>query len=159
VAETLGVPSPTTLCFDRACDIGAKDLIAAPYPCYLKAAVSVSGVGIHRCADAAALGEAITHFAPEPPVQIQAEVASRCFLNLQYEAAPEGARALAATEQVLDGFAHQGNRHPAAHAPWDLVEPLAQWLVAAAVSVKVVVAPIMSPLRWFPPVHEAVFPD
>jgi hypothetical protein len=129
VADALGVPIPTTLCFDQARDIGAKELIAAPYPCYLKAAVSVSGVGIYRCADAAALGEAMTRFAPDTPVQIQAEVPSRSFLNLQYEAAPDGLHALAATEQVLDGFAHQGNRHPAEHAPWDLVDPMAQWLV------------------------------
>jgi len=128
LAEALGVPIPTTLRFEQARDIGTKDLIAAPYPCYLKAAVSVSGVGIYRCADAAALGEALTRFAPEVPVQIQAEVPSRSFLNLQYESAPDGLQALAATEQVLDGFAHQGNRHPADHAPWEVVDPIAQWL-------------------------------
>ncbi len=129
IAEALGVPIPTTLRFDSVADIGAKDIIAAPYPCYLKAAVSVSGVGIHRCAESAALGEAMTGFDPRIPVQIQAEVASRCFLNLQYEAAADGARPLAATEQVLDGFAHQGNRYPAAHAPWHIVDPMAQWLL------------------------------
>ncbi len=129
VAEALGMPIPSTVCFDSVGDIGAKDIIAAPYPCYLKAAVSVSGIGIHRCEDAAALGEAMTRFAPGVPVQIQAEVPSRSFLNLQYEAAADGLHTLAATEQVLQGFAHQGNRHPADHAPWEAVDPIAEWLV------------------------------
>jgi hypothetical protein len=35
---------------------------------------------------------------------------------------------LAASEQVLDGCAHQGNRYPASHEPWDVVEPMALWL-------------------------------
>jgi hypothetical protein len=35
---------------------------------------------------------------------------------------------LACTEQVLDGFAHQGNRYPASYEPWELVDPMAYWL-------------------------------
>jgi len=33
-----------------------------------------------------------------------------------------------ATEQVLEGPAHQGNRYPARAEPWDCVEPMARWL-------------------------------
>ena len=36
---------------------------------------------------------------------------------------------MAATEQVLDGFAHSGNRYPTVHQPWDMVEPMAEWMV------------------------------
>lgn len=128
LAERLAVPVPLTKRFDAAADIGAADLAAVPYPCYLKAAVSVSGVGIYRCADAEALSDAIRRFPPTTPVQIQQEVAAEVFLNLQYEVTSTGLHRLAATEQLLDGCAHQGNRFPARHAPWEAVEPMAQWL-------------------------------
>jgi len=128
LAEALNVPVPRTLCFDGVEFIDTATIAAAPYPCYLKAAISVSGVGIYRCADAAELREAMTRFEPGIPVQIQAEVATSQFLNLQYESTGGGLHRLAATEQVLDGFVHQGNRHPSAHAPWDIVEPMARWL-------------------------------
>jgi len=128
LADELGVPVPRTLCFDGVERIGPDDVLATSFPCYLKAAVSVSGVGIYRCEDATALQDAMRRFEPGMPVQIQAEVQSQHFLNMQYEVTPEGLRRLATTEQVLDGFVHQGNRHPSAHAPWDVVEPMAQWL-------------------------------
>ncbi len=127
-AHRLGVPVPLTLPFAAVADITDADIAAAPYPCYIKAAVSVSGVGIYRCQDAAELREAIGHFAPSTPVQVQQEVVAETFLNMQYEADAEGVRRLAATEQLLDGFVHQGNRHPARCEPWEVVEPMAQWL-------------------------------
>jgi len=133
LAETLGVPVPRTLCFDGVETIGWAAIEAAPYPCYLKAAVSVSGVGIHRCHDAAALRDALGLFEPGVPVQIQAEVPTSLFLNLQYEVTVDGLSRLAATEQVLDGFVHQGNRHPSAHAPWDVVDPMAEWLAGEGI--------------------------
>jgi hypothetical protein len=128
VANRLGVPVPTTLPYTAAAAIGPADIAAAPYPCYLKAAVSVSGVGIYRCADSDALREAIARFDPSTPVQIQEEVTADTFLNMQYEATAGTVRRLAATEQILDGFVHQGNRFPARCEPWQIVEPMAQWL-------------------------------
>jgi hypothetical protein len=130
LATELGVPVPLTIAFETAGDITAAAIEAAPYPCYIKAAISVSGIGIYRCADAAELRAAIDRFARDTPVQIQEEVVTDSFLNLQYSATEHGPERHAATEQVLDGFVHQGNRHPAAHAPWDTVEPMAQWLHA-----------------------------
>lgn len=130
LAADLGVAVPRTLCFDSADAIDAAAVEAAPYPCYLKAAISVSGVGIYRCEDPQALRAASTHFAPGVPVQIQQEVRTDCFLNLQYEVSAGRAVRVAATEQVLDGCVHQGNRHPVPTPPWDLVEPMADWLVA-----------------------------
>jgi hypothetical protein len=130
LAEQLGVPVPLTTPFDSVDDISEADIAATPYPCYIKAAVSVSGVGIHRCADAAELRAAIGQFASGTPVQIQEEVLAASFLNLQYRCDADGVCRHAATEQVLDGFVHQGNRHPARHAPWDCVESLAEWLRA-----------------------------
>ena len=127
-AHRLGVPVPLTLPFAAVADITEAHIAAAPYPCYLKAAISVSGVGIYRCDDANELREATALFDPGTPVQIQQEVVAETFLNMQYEADLAGLRRLAATEQVLNGFVHQGNRHPARCNPWDVVEPMAQWL-------------------------------
>lgn len=40
----------------------------------------------------------------------------------------DGLERLAATEQILGGCVHQGNRFPVPHAPWECVEPMAKWL-------------------------------
>jgi hypothetical protein len=128
LAGRLGVPVPRTLCFDDAGALNEGDISEVEFPCYLKAAVSVSGVGIYRCRDAAEFRGALRRFEPGVPVQVQAEVVTDVFLNLQYEADSNGCSRLAATEQVLEGPVHQGNRHPTEHAPWELVEPMAQWL-------------------------------
>jgi len=128
VAQRLGVPVPETLCFAQASDISDRQIATFPYPCYLKAAVSISGIGIHRCGDAAELQAAIGRFEPGVPVQLQQEVASNSFLNLQYRVTADGLKRLAATEQILEGYAHQGNRFPVPHAPWECVEPMAEWL-------------------------------
>jgi len=128
VAQRLGVPVPKTLCFAQASDIGDRQIATFPYPFYLKAAVSIAGIGIFRCGDTAELRAAIGRFAPGVPVQLQQEVASNNFLNLQYRVTADGPERLAATEQILDGCVHQGNRFPAPHAPWECVEPMAEWL-------------------------------
>nr|VFJ71734.1 MAG: hypothetical protein BECKFW1821C_GA0114237_102835 [Candidatus Kentron sp. FW] len=128
LAKTLHIPTPDTQCFDDVGRIGDQEIDDITFPCYLKAAISVSGVGIYRCADEIELRQALTRFAPNTPVQIQQEVTTNIFLNLQYEVNSEGYSRLAATEQILDGPVHQGNRFPATHEPWDCVEPMADWL-------------------------------
>jgi hypothetical protein len=128
LADTLGIPIPETLCFNEVTDIKDSDVAGLRFPCYLKAAISVSGVGIYRCQNETELREAMTRFAPDVPVQVQAEVVTDLFLNLQYEVDGQGISRLAATEQVLDGPVHQGNRYPATHEPWHCVEPMAQQL-------------------------------
>jgi hypothetical protein len=127
-AEELGVPVPTTRCYADVTEIDETEIRKLDFPCYLKAAVSVSGVGIYRCANRSELRSALGCFGAGVPVQVQAEVSTDCFLNLQYEVDSEGLSRLAATEQVLEGPAHQGNRFPARAEPWDCVEPMARWL-------------------------------
>lgn len=129
LADELGVPVPTTLCFDEVAEIDASAIDSAPYPCYLKAAVSVSGVGIYRCEDPDALRRAIEAFEPGVEVQIQDEVRTECFLNLQYDSIDGQPLRIAATEQLLEGCVHQGNRHPVPAPPWEVVEPMAGWMV------------------------------
>jgi len=128
VAQRLGVPVPKTLCFAQASDISDRQIATFPYPCYLKAAVSIAGIGIFRCGDAVELRAAIGRCEPRAPVQLQQEITSNSFLNLQYQVTADGPERLAATEQILDGCVHQGNRFPVPHAPWECVEPMAEWL-------------------------------
>ena len=129
LATHLGIAVPYTICIDSVTEIDYELMQEIVYPCYLKAAISVAGVGIYRCQDQAELQKAIINFDANVPVQIQEEVKAETFLNLQYQVYHGQAVRLAASEQILDGFAHQGNRVPARHEPWDAVDDMAQWLV------------------------------
>jgi hypothetical protein len=128
LADRLGVPIPRTLCFEQPTEVFDADLGSLPFPCYIKAAVSVSGVGIYRCADSGELLEAVGRFELDVPVQVQEEIDADCFLNMQYRIVEGHARRLLTTEQILDGCAHQGNLYPARREPWETVEPLASWM-------------------------------
>ncbi len=128
LARTLGVDAPQTRCFRSVDEIGEMDIISFNMPAYLKAAISVSGVGIFRCANREDLRDALKEFDSDVPVQIQEEVKTDLFLNLQYRVVEDRLLRVAASEQILEGFAHQGNRFPARLEPWDTVEPMALWL-------------------------------
>ncbi len=128
LAEELHLDIPKTLRFSRVSEISTAAIKNFPYPCYLKAAISVSGVGIYRCEDPAELQQAIEKFDREVPVQVQEEVKTDIFLNMQYRVKEHHLQRLAVTEQILDGFVHQGNRYPACCAPWHSVQSMAQWL-------------------------------
>ncbi len=128
LAEKLGVDVPKTLCFERVADITTEDMKQIVYPCYLKAAVSVSGVGIYRCTNTEEFLVAMSQFTEDTPVQIQEEVITETFLNLQYRIVGDEVIRLTASEQILDGFVHQGNRVPASHEPWASVDAMAYWL-------------------------------
>ncbi len=123
----LGVPTPETYCFNDKREI--TDLNAMPYPCYVKAAVSVAGKGIYRCAEAQEMYEVLSIFPHSIPMQVQQEIDSRCFLNVQYNIQQGQLERLAVTEQLLDGFSHMGNRYPSGYEPWSITDPLAQWLL------------------------------
>lgn len=128
LAENLGVEVPETRCYDHVGEVPVDHLLSSIYPCYLKAAVSVSGVGIYRCESREELAEAVTRFESCTPVQIQEEVLTDRFLNLQYQVIGDELIRLEASEQILEGCAHQGNKVPTDHQPWDVVEPMAIWL-------------------------------
>ena len=127
LAQELNIKVPLTLCAENKTQL-QKDNSEIPFPCYLKPAVSVDGVGIYRCGDSQELDDALIELDNDTPVQVQQEVIAHKFLNLQYEVKNGSVEPLAATEQILDGFAHQGNRYPTAYQPWELVEPMAQWM-------------------------------
>lgn len=126
LAQKLGVSVPKTFCFDSKAAIA--DLTQFPYPCYLKPAVSVDGAGISRCDNQQKLIQALETFPDELPLQIQEEIKASTFLNLQYQVTNNSLQRLAATFQILDGYAHIGNRYPSPHQPWELVDPMAEWM-------------------------------
>jgi hypothetical protein len=128
LAEKLDIKIPQTQCFDDVHQITEMDIVSFNMPCYLKAAISVSGVGIYRCANREGLRDAMRNFSRGVPVQLQEEIRSNIFINMQYRVVGEQLVRMAVTEQVLDGCAHQGNRFPSIHEPWEAVEPMALWL-------------------------------
>jgi hypothetical protein len=128
LAQQLGIDVPTTLCYNSVSEVPIERLNSFSYPCYLKAAISVSGVGIYRCETPQKLQQSLQKFDVAIPVQIQDEVVTDTFLNMQYQVIGDQLIKLAASEQILDGFAHQGNRFPASYEPWEIVQPMAEWL-------------------------------
>ena len=126
LAEDLEVKIPTTICAENRSELDRLSEI--PYPCYLKPAISVDGVGIKRCENQQELEAALQNVDENVPLQVQQEVIADKFLNLQYQITKEKVEPLAATEQILEGFSHNGNRYPTVHQPWNLVEPMAQWM-------------------------------
>ena len=74
LAEQLNIDVPQTRCFASADSISEMDIISFNMPCYLKAAISVSGVGIYRCANREQLRDAMKKFKPGVPVQLQEEI-------------------------------------------------------------------------------------
>ena len=128
LARELGMDIPDTWCFDSVGHIEPDLLEETVFPCYLKADVSVAGIGVYRCADRLELADAMGKIDDGMPVQIQKEVRTESILNLQYRVIDDELVRLAASEQILDGFVHQGNRAPATHEPWGAVDPMAHWL-------------------------------
>jgi hypothetical protein len=127
LADELNVKVPKTICAENQTKL--ENHLDIPYPCYLKPAVSVDGVGIYRCTNQTELHQALNKLDDDMPIQIQQEIVADKFLNMQYEIKDKEVKPLAATEQILDGFAHQGNRYPTAYQPWELIEPMAQWMM------------------------------
>lgn len=127
IANQLSIPVPQTFCYQSKNEI--YDLSSYPYPCYAKAAISVSGAGIYRCENSEKLAWALDQFDETVPLQIQEEIQAKVFLNMQYEITNEGVKPYAISEQVLEGYAHQGNCYPSAYEKsWEEFNPLAEWM-------------------------------
>jgi len=126
LAHSLNIPVPATECFTRRKELG--NLESFPFPCYAKLAVADHGIGIFRCENSTELLEAVEQFAPEKAFQIQQGVTATTFLNLQYRVTSSGLERSLATEQILEGCVHGGNRFPTESEPWDVVQPMAEWL-------------------------------
>jgi hypothetical protein len=127
LANILGIPTPTTYCYSDKYNLHKFERFT--YPCYLKAAVSIAGMGIQRCETPQDLVFALNQFPETTPLQIQEEVNARVILNVQYQVKNSKLIRLAVTEQILNRYSHQGNFYPARYQPWIIVEPMAEWLL------------------------------
>ena len=125
LARKMGLRTPVTLTFENAETIS---LDSSDFPCFLKPSVSVSGFGITRCETREELEQALQEMPDNAPCQVQEVITANYFLNLQYEVTKGGAQRFAATEQILEGCVHSGSRYPVPDPPWELLDPLADWL-------------------------------
>jgi hypothetical protein len=95
----------------------------------VKADTSVSGRGVVRCADESALRRVLSRISPTVPFQLQEEVRNAvAFINVQYRVHKGVLKRGVVTEQLLDGYAHKGNRYPSAYTPWKHTDPLARYM-------------------------------
>ncbi len=67
LAEKLGIEVPQTRCYNSVNEISEYEIVSLNMPCYLKAAISVSGVGIYRCANREQLRDALSNFDSDVP--------------------------------------------------------------------------------------------
>lgn len=130
LAQQLGVDVPKTLCFNSVKEVDIDDLKALRFPCYLKAAVCAPGTGLYPCHDRTELMVSLGNFTDDTAIQIQEEIQTDMFLNLQYKVVGHQAIRLAASEIILDGHSFQGYTMPACYEPWQIVDPIADWLVS-----------------------------
>ncbi|MGD9384985.1 MAG: ATP-grasp domain-containing protein [Thioalkalispiraceae bacterium] len=130
-ANNIGVDVPMTLCFKAKSSISIDDLQDITFPCYIKTAITEPGIGVYRCENKTQLFENFRKIDSNIPLQIQEEVKTNTFLNLQYKVVGKGAVRLNASELIVNanGYSYQGNHVPATHKPWHIVDPMAEWLV------------------------------
>ena len=104
LCSSMGIKVPKTL---QARDL--KDLSLAPATGYLKAACSVSGLGVVKYSSHEELLNLLKGL---KDWQIQEDVMPTDFLNVQYVFDENGWKFLETTEQLLDGNSHIGNVCP-----------------------------------------------
>lgn len=123
--EKIGVPVPKTWFFS------SKDEVARcqfPYPVYLKAANSVSGLGVARCINKQDIELQLSTMSTGD-FQIQEEVVDSIFLNLTYVICNGKLERIVSTRQILKGFSHNGNTFPSGKDdPWHITDPVAEYL-------------------------------
>lgn len=128
-ARVMGILVPETHCFDRISDVKAN-ANELSYPCYLKPATAMSGIGISRCASPNELRKEFSKFQPDIPLQIQNEINADRFLSFQYLVNDGHMERLLISEQIIDDNVYNGNRVPAYSEPWYVLDALAERVIA-----------------------------
>lgn len=123
-ARELGIPVPETHCFERVSDVEAQRN-EFNYPCYIKPAMALSGMGISRCMNPNELHRELGRLPPDMPVQIQSEIQAERFLNVQYQVKDGRAERLLVSERIAGG-----NCVPACSEAWPVVDSLAESIAA-----------------------------
>ncbi len=118
-AKAHGYPVPPTDTYTR----GEVPQQTTGGPWFVKGAVAASGTQVIKCNT----WEEVVRASDELDVnfQVQKGVNAITFLNVQYSATRGKSEFVATTEQELNGFAHDGNRHPSRFNPRHITDPLA----------------------------------
>lgn len=122
---TLDVKTPKTICYETKENFLMSEVC---FPLYLKADVSVSGLGVIRCAKKKDLLQNLKHIPLGERFQLQEEVDAKSFINVQYKITGCNLYKVAITEQILSGNSHIGNVFPSKFNPWFCTDPLANFL-------------------------------
>ncbi len=126
LCQELSVPTPKTFCFKSKDEV--RNFGDFQFPVFLKISESVSGLGVIKCNDSDELKHNLETLNDNLEFQIQEAVRAISFINLQYVIIDNTCYRRAATEQILNGCEHNGNRYPIKHEPWHIVDSLANYM-------------------------------
>lgn len=126
ICEKIGIPTPKTWFFSTKEEVAKYQF---PYPVYLKAATSVSGLGVARCMNRQDIELQFSTMSAGD-FQVQEEIKDAVFLNLTYAIRNGKLEKIASTRQILNGFSHNGNTFPSGEIdPWHITDPIAEHLL------------------------------
>ncbi len=127
LCEKLSIPVPRTVCFNSKKELRLNSL-NLNFPVFVKIAESASGFGTVECQNMSEVEKCLDVLDEDIEFQIQEKVPDvKEFINLQYVVNGQCQR-LAATEQILNGFQHAGNKYPIRYEPWFVVDSLAEYV-------------------------------
>jgi hypothetical protein len=127
LAEALNLRTPLTARYNSVDQYETSQ--EQVFPCYLKVAESVSGLGVLRCNDRLELEEAVSRIPQNVSFQVQEDLGRETmFLNVQYRVVGDDLERFAVTKQLLDGNTHVGNTFPAISEPWLVTDKLALYM-------------------------------
>ncbi len=127
LCERLSIPVPRTICFKNKRELRLNNL-DLNFPVFVKIAESASGFGTIECQNTSEVEKCLDILDENIEFQIQEKVSGvKKFINLQYVVNGQCQR-LAATEQILNGFQHAGNKYPIKYEPWFVVDSLAKYI-------------------------------
>lgn len=126
VAQNLGLPVPKTYCYEDKSYVTDTSIFS--FPCYLKAAISISGSDKYRCENKIELFHALHTFSDDVPIQIQEEIKSVTSLNVKYKITDRKAERLAITEQIIEENNYKGNQYSENYDCWHVTDSYAEYL-------------------------------
>lgn len=129
IAQKLGVPTPWFVPFNDKDEI--KECKDFQYPLLAKVAVSFGGHGVHYCNNAHELEDSLENkIPPGTPFQLQRAIEGpgTVRITLLYKIHAKGFERFSANEQIIDNYSHVGNIYPASHQPWEVTEPVVEYM-------------------------------
>lgn len=107
LCHNLSVDVPKTSCFKDKTEFCCNGI---KFPVYLKISTSVSGLGVIKCRDENELKKEISLIEPGIDFQIQEEVKTETFINVQYVINNKCLSRVAITEQILEQSQYVGSK-------------------------------------------------